>query len=249
MSKIHHECELERHIVEQLAAAGWLTGDSAAYDRARALYPEDVIGWLRDSQRQAWDKLQALNGPATEAAVLDRLAKTLDSKDGGTVEVLRRGFAVAGGGVLAMSQALPEDERNATVIERYKANRLRVVPQLVYSLDKADRIDLVFFINGIPVATVELKTDFTQSVQDAMEQYRKDRPPKSVTTGRVEPLLAFRRGAVVHFAMSDSDIRMSTKLAGDSTVFLPFNRGNDGAAGNPPGRSDDGSDTYPVAYL
>jgi type I restriction enzyme R subunit len=181
--------------------------------------------------------------------VLDRLAKLLDSKDGGTVEVLRRGFAMAGGGVLAMSQALPEDERNASVIARYQANRLRVVPQLVYSLDKADSIDLVFFINGIPVTTVELKTDFTQSVQAAMDQYRKDRPPKSVTTGRLEPLLAFRRGAVVHFAMSDSDIRMTTKLDGNSTFFLPFNRGNDGAAGNPPGRSDDGSGTYPVAYL
>ena len=245
MSKIHHECELERHIVEQLAASGWLIGESAAYDRARALYPEDVINWLRDSQPDAWKKLEALNGAGTQAAVLDRLARTLEAKDGGTVEVLRRGFAVAGGGVLAMSQALPEDERNATVIARYQAQRLRVVPQLVYSLDKADRIDLVFFINGIPVATVELKTDFTQSVEAAMAQYRKDRPPKSETSGRAEPLLAFRRGAVVHFAMSDSDIRMATKLAGDATYFLPFNRGNDGAAGNPPGEGG----SYPVAYL
>ncbi|MBL8288003.1 MAG: type I restriction endonuclease subunit R [Rubrivivax sp.] len=245
MSKIHHECELERHIVEQLDAADWLVGDSTGYDRARALYPEDVIGWLRDSQPQAWARLEALNGAGTEAAALDRLVKMLESKDGGTVEVLRRGFAVAGGGVLAMSQPLPEDERNATVIARYKANRLRVVPQLVYSLDKADRIDLAFFINGIPVATVELKTDFTQSVEIAMQQYRKDRPPRSETTGRAEPLLAFRRGAVVHFAMSDSDIRMSTKLAGDATFFLPFNRGNDGAAGNPPGANG----TYAVAFL
>jgi hypothetical protein len=114
-----------------------------------------------------------------------------------------------------------------------------------YSLDKTDRIDLAFFINGIAVATVELKTDFTQRVEAAMAQYRQDRPPKSVTTGRAEPLLAFQRGAVVHFAMSDSDIRMATKLDGPATVFLPFNRGNDGAAGNPPG-ADGG---YPVAYL
>lgn len=245
MSKIHHECELERHIVAQLAASGWLVGDSAAYDRARGLYPEDVVGWLRDSQPQAWEKLERLNGAGTTDVVLDRLAKALESKDGGTVEVLRRGFAVAGGGALAMSQPLPEDERNETVIRRYQANRLRVVPQLAYSLDKADRIDLVFFVNGIAVATVELKTDFTQSVQAAMAQYRQDRPPKSEKTGRAEPLLAFRRGAVVHFAMSDSDIRMTTKLAGDATFFLPFNRGHDGAAGNPPG---DGG-TYPVAYL
>jgi type I restriction enzyme R subunit len=243
--KIHHECELERHIVEQLAAAGWLVGESAAYDRARALYPEDVTGWLRDSQPQAWAKLEALNGANAEAVVLDRLAKTLENADGGTVNVLRRGFAVAGGGQLAMSQPLPEDDRNATVIARYAANRLRVVPQLVYSLDTADRIDLVFFINGLPVATVELKTDFTQSVEAAMAQYRDDRPPRNAKTGRAEPLLTFKRGAVVHFAMSDSDVRMTTKLAGASTFFLPFNRGNDGAAGNPP--APDGG--YPVAYL
>ncbi|MES1264102.1 MAG: type I restriction endonuclease subunit R, partial [Variovorax sp.] len=122
MSKIHHECELERHIVEQLSAAGWLVGESAAYDRARALYPEDVTGWLQDSQPQAWDKLKKLNGANTEALVLDRLVKTLEAAEGGTVDVLRRGFSIAGGGPLAMSQALPEDDRNASVIQRYAAN-------------------------------------------------------------------------------------------------------------------------------
>lgn len=245
MSQIHHECELERHIIEQLAGTGWLVGKSSGYDQARALFLEDVIDWLQESQPQAWAKLSSLNGAGTEAAVLDRLVKTLASKDGGTVHVLRDGFAIAGGGTLAMSQALPEDDRNQTVLTRYAANRLRVVPQLRYSLDKGDEIDLAFFINGIPVATVELKTDFTQSVQAAMQQYRMDRPPKNEKTGRAEPLLTFKRGAVVHFAMSDSDIRMTTKLAGDSTFFLPFNRGNDGTAGNPPG--DNGS--YPVSYF
>lgn len=245
MSQIHHECELERHIVEQLTAAGWLLGKSSDYDQARALFPEDVIGWIQDSQPQAWTKLSNMNGAGTEAAILNRLVKTLESKEGGTVNVLRDGFAIAGGGTLDMSQALPEDDRNQTVLERYAANRLRVVPQLRYSLDKADEIDLSFFINGIPVATVELKTDFTQSVEAAMSQYRLDRPPKSEKSGKAEPLLTFKRGAVVHFAMSDSDIRMTTKLAGSSTFFLPFNRGNDGAAGNPP--NEDGS--YPVSYL
>jgi len=248
MSKIYHECELERHIVEQLEAAGWLVGVSGDYDRARALYPEDVLGWLQDSQPEAWEKLLRLHGGDAQAAgpaVLDRLVKTLESADAGTVTLLRRGFGMAGAGQLAMSQALPEDARNETVTRRYAANRLRVVPQLAHSLDVADRIDLVFFINGLPVATVELKTDFTQSVEAAMVQYRDDRPPKNAKTGKPEPLLTFKRGAVVHFAMSDSDIRMTTKLAGASTFFLPFNRGNDGAAGNPPGA--DG--TYPVAYL
>lgn len=250
MSQIHHECELERHIVEQMAAAGWLVGKSSAYDAGRALYPEDVIGWLQASQPEAWQKLVKLNGAGTEAAVLNRLVKTLESKDAGTVVVLRDGFSIAGAGTLAMSQALPEDDRNETVLKRYADNRLRVVPQLRYSLDKADEIDLSFFINGIAVATVELKTDFTQSVEAAMLQYRQDRPPKSASKGLPEPLLAFKRGAVVHFAMSDSDIRMTTRLAGESTFFLPFNRGNDGAAGNPPGEPDaQGNPTYPVSYF
>lgn len=245
MSQIHHECELERHIVEQLEAAGWWVGKSAAYDAARALYPEDVLGWLEESQPQLMAKLLVLNGAGTSQVVLDRLVKQLDNKtDGGTVNVLRYGFAVAGGGTLAMSQPMPEDERNETVIKRYAANRLRVVPQLRYSLDKTDEIDLAFFINGIPVATVELKTDFTQSVQAAMQQYRMDRRPER-RSGGTEPLLTFKRGAVVHFAMSDSDIRMTTKLTGDSTFFLPFNRGNQGAAGNPPGENGH----YPVSYF
>ncbi|MEJ6655865.1 MAG: DEAD/DEAH box helicase family protein [Pseudomonas sp.] len=245
MSHIHHECELERHIVEQLDAAGWLVGKSADYDLVRALYPVDVLGWLEDSQPAAMAKLHAMNGAGTETVVLDRLVKQLENKvDGGTVNVLRYGFAVAGSGTLAMSQALPEDDRNETVIARYTANRLRVVPQLRYSLDKADEIDLAFFINGIPVATVELKTDFTQSVEAAVQQYQMDRKPERKSGGR-EPLLAFKRGAVVHFAMSDSDIRMTTKLAGETTFFLPFNRGNEGAAGNPPGENG----SYPVSYL
>lgn len=245
MGQIHHECELERHIVEQLLAAGWLPGKSADYDAARALFPEDVFAWLEDSQPQAMAKLRSLNGAGTQAVVLDRLVKQLENKtEGGTLNVLRKGVSIAGAGTLAMTEALPEDERNETVLARYAANRLRVVPQLRYSLDKTDEIDLVFFINGIPVATVELKTDFTQSVEAAMQQYRMDRRPER-KSGGTEPLLTFKRGAIVHFAMSDSDIRMATKLAGDSTFFLPFNRGHDGAAGNPPGEGG----TYPVSYF
>jgi type I restriction enzyme, R subunit len=242
MSQIHHECELERYIVEQLEDSGWLVGHTHGYDIARALYPEDVIGWIQDSQATVWEKLSKDN---SNDAILNRLVKVLESKESGTVKVLRDGFPMAGGGTIAMSQALPEDERNETIMTRYAVNRLRVVPQLRYSLDKTDEIDLVFFINGLPVATVELKTDFTQSVEAAMDQYRQDRQPKNEKTGRIEPLLAFKRGAIVHFAMSDSDIRMTTKLAADSTFFLPFNRGNDGAEGNPSGENG----SYPVSYF
>ncbi len=250
MSLIHHECELERHIVEQLNASGWKVGNPSAYDKARALYSEDVVTWLKSSQEAAWKKLESLNGANTEKTVLDRLVKVLEAKDGGTVVVLRDGFTLAGAGTLEMSESLPEDDRNETVQKRYACNILRVLPQVRYSLDNENAIDLVFFVNGLPVATVELKTDFTQSVFAAIKQYKDDRTPKSKTTGRAEPLLTFKRGAVVHFAMSDSLIYMTTKLAGDSTFFLPFNRGDDGTAGNPPGELGlDGQPTYPVSYF
>jgi type I restriction enzyme R subunit len=174
---------------------------------------------------------------------MDRLVKEIQSR--GTAEVLRHGIKMAGAGAIAMSQAKPEDARNKTVVARYKANRLRVVRQLRYNPTREWSIDMVFFINGIPVATCELKTDFTQSIEHAVNQYRFDRNPKDKATGREEPLLAWKRGAVVHFAVSDSEIQMTTKLEGAGTRFLPFNRGSeDGGAGNPSVK-----DGYPIAYF
>jgi type I restriction enzyme R subunit len=96
-----------------------------------------------------------------------------------------------------------------------------------------DALDLVLFVNGIPVATAELKSDFTQSVGDAVDQYRFDRHPHP-KGGRAEPLLGFPGGALVHFAVSQAEVRMTTRLLGPATSFLPFNRGNAGAAGNAP---------------
>src|SRR5882762_4104021 len=120
---------------------------------------------------------------------------------------------LAGAGEISLSEGLPEDDRDLSAWERYNANILRVVPQLKYRPGSQLAIDLVFFINSIPVATVEVKTDFTQSASAAVEQYKNDRLPVDPATRRVEPLLSFKRGAVVHFAMSDSDIQMATKLA------------------------------------
>ena len=110
--------------------------------------------------------------------------------------------------------------------------------QVHYSTQNSNSIDLVFFVNGIPVATAELKTDFTQNITDAVLQYKHHRLPKG------EPLLGFGSRALVHFAVSNSEVQMTTKLAGKDTVFLPFNRGNNHHAGNPP--NPHGS---PTAYL
>ena len=122
---------------------------------------------------------------------------------------------------------------NADILARYAANRLRVVRQVRYSLHNENCLDLVLFLNGVPVATVELKTDFTQSIADAVDQYRFDRQPRPKGQPVAEPLLSFLRGALVHFAVSNKEVRMPTRLDGLATTFLPFNQGDHGAAGNP----------------
>ena len=239
----HREKHFEAYVVEQLQKRGWQVGDTRHYDTERALYPDDLVAWLEATQADKWAKFQKDHAGKAREALMDRVAKALEAD--GTMQVLRRGFAVAGCGHLDWSEAAPEDRRNADVLKRYAANILRVVPQLKYHPARELAIDLVFFINGIPVATVEVKTDFTQSAAAAVDQYKADRLPVDPKTRRREPLLSFKRGAVVHFALSDSDIQMATKLDGENTVFLPFNQGVEGHAGNP--SRPDGE--YPVAYF
>lgn len=239
----HREKEFENYIVKKLHEQGWVVGDTKHYDIEHALYPEDLMSWLKATQKAKWEKLEAMNGSNAEETFMARLATALEEK--GTIHTLRRGFSIAGCGHIDMSEAEPEDKRNETVLHRYASNILRVVPQLKYHPAREFAIDLVFFLNGIPVATVEVKTDFTQDAEEAIIQYKRDRLPYDPKTRRHEPLLTFQRGAVVHFALSDSEIMMTTKLAGENTFFLPFNLGRDGHAGNP--ARDDGE--YPVAYF
>lgn len=245
----HQEKHFQNYIVSKLVAQGWKLGETKYYDTERALYPQDLATWIHLSgQSDKWEKLERLNGEKTLEVLMDRLATALEKQ--GAVQVLRQGFSIAGCGLIELTETAPEDMRNAEVIKRYKANILRVVPELKYHPAREFAIDLVFFINGIPVATVEIKTDFTQSAEAAMEQYRSDRLPYEPKTKRQEPLLTFKRGAVVHFAMSDSEIMMATKLDGVNTFFLPFNKGNNGHSGNPPGElKADGTVEYPVAYF
>ena len=239
----HQEKHFESYIVSKLESQGWKVGTTLQYDTERALYADDLIGWLEATQPEKWAKFSKDNIDRSRESLMDRLAKALDQH--GTMHVLRNGFSIAGCGHIDLSEAAPEDKRNATVLKRYAANILRVVPQLQYHPSRKLAIDLVLFINGLPVATVELKTDFTQSAEAAMDQYKNDRLPYDPKTKRKEPLLTFKRGAVVHFAMSDSDIQMATKLEGENTFFLPFNQGNEGHAGNPLRKDKE----YPVAYF
>jgi type I restriction enzyme R subunit len=165
--------------------------------------------------------------------VAERLRKSLDSQ--GTLAVLRQGFEMIGlKHAVAMCQFKPALAMNADLQARYAANRLRVVRQVHYSVHNENSIDLVLFVNGIPVATAEIKSHYTQSVQDAVYQYKTDREPFFKPKNVAEPLLAFPGGALVHFAVSNAAAEMTTRLAGLDTTFLPFNQGNAGGAGNPP---------------
>ena len=231
---LHKEISFEEEICQHLAGHGWLyvEGDAAAYDRGRALFAEDVLAWVQETQQQAWDALIKNHGTKAGETLLNRLRDQLDQR--GTLDVLRHGIELVGlKRPLMLAQFKPALAINAEIVARYAANRLRVVRQVHYSTHNENCLDLVLFLNGVPVATVELKTDFTQTVGDAVDQYRFDRHPRPKGHAP-EPLLSFPSGALVHFAVSNNEVYMVTKLDGPATVFLPFNQGDDGAAGNPP---------------
>ena len=236
---LHKEISFEDEICNDLSKAGWFyeAGSAARYDRARALFTEDLQAWLEATQPQVWEALTKSHGAAAIDVLGDRIRKSLD--DRGTLDVLRYGVELIGvRGLVSLAQFAPASGMNPQIVERYTANRLRVVRQLRYSRANENCIDIVLFLNGVPVATVELKTNFTQTVGDAVDQYRFDRNPKG------EPLLTFATGALVHFAVSNRDVMMTAKLEGGATRFLPFNRGNHGGAGN-----DADGPGHPTAYL
>jgi type I restriction enzyme R subunit len=231
----HQEIAFEDDICHHLGAHGWRYDgpqDHQHYDRALALYPADLIAWVRESQPEAWESLEKRYGAAAAETLLTRVRTEIDAR--GTLDVLRNGVSILGvKKPIALAQFKPAFGVNPELQARYAANRLRVVRQLRYSVHHENSLDLGLFLNGVPVATAELKTDFTQSVEDAVDQYRFDRNPKPKGQAKAEPLLSFPNGALVHFAISNSLVRMTTRLAGAETIFLPFDLGDGGGAGNP----------------
>ncbi|RQU72140.1 type I restriction endonuclease subunit R [Burkholderia cenocepacia] len=245
MSDLHQEHHFEAEICESLATNGWLYAedDAAHFDRTNALFMPDLLAWIETTQLDTWQRLSKTHGPALHERLAERVRKSLNER--GTLDVLRRGVEMLGlKEPLLLVQFKPALAINPVIQQRYAANRLRVVRQVRHSPNQPqDALDLVMFVNGIPVATAELKSDFTQSVQDAVDQYRFDRNPQP-KSGQVEPLLSFPGGALVHFAVSQTEVMMTTRLAGTATSFLPFNRGNAGAAGNVPN-----PEGFATAYL
>ncbi|WP_262003764.1 type I restriction endonuclease subunit R [Microbacterium sp. Mcb102] len=242
MNGAHLETVLESEIAEYLAANMWeYSATDAGYDRELALFPEDVLGWLIDTQPTEVDKVvrpfdSVAQRETASHGILARLAKSLDNdpmKNGGTIRLLHEGFSMVplhGGAVkFRMAQFRPATTNNPKTLADYDKMRVRVMRQVHYSTKHPNKaLDLVLFVNGIPVATVELKTVFTQPISNAVAQYRFDRNPAG------EPLFAFAKRSLVHFVVSNNEVQMTTKLAGAGTRFLPFNQGYDQGAGNPP---------------
>ena len=262
------EYAFQNEIIASLKANGWLVGTASKYSRKLALYPEDTLAFVKESQPDQWEKYCGIYPTNTEAKFLERVASQLNKADPnaankelrtyGTLGVLRHEIKDRGAR-FSLCQFKPEHGLNPDTLARYGMNRLRVVPELVYSPWATDknlaetgararsyRIDLVLFVNGLPVVTMELKSEFKQAFNNAVEQYKKTRLPMDAETRKPEPLLTFKRGALVHFAVSQNEVWMATRLAGDDTFFLPFNKGTaDGGKGNDV--PEDGSD--PTSYL
>lgn len=224
------EDAIEASLIEQ---GGYASGTTNSFSAALGLDPVDVIAFLRSTQEKALAQLVIrYGGTDAEAGFLKRLASEIDER--GTLDVLRNG--VEDQGVkLRLAFFRPAHGLTPELQERYERNRLVVVRQLAYGQGD-NTLDLCLFLNGIPVATAELKNPLTnQTVEHAKEQYRRDRDSENVTLGR---------RALVHFAVDPEEVAMTTKLAGTKTEFLPFNLGFDGGKGNPTN-----PDGYRTTYL
>ena len=206
------------------------------YDKARALDPALVLGFIQAAQLKLWQSLVAIHGDETGTVVLDHLVKELDTK--GLLKVLRQGFKCYGK-TLRVAVFAPSNGLNPQTQALYALNQLTVTRQLYYSETHSKSLDVVLFLNGLPIVTAELKNAMSgQTVLDAQAQYRKDRDAR-------ELLFEFKKRALVHFAVDTDQAFMTTRLSGDKTHFLPFNLGNEGHAGNPP--TTDGG--HRTAYL
>lgn len=249
------EAVFQNDIIAQMQANGWQLGSPAFYDRATALYTDDVLAFIKGTQPKAWEKFCKVFPQDSETHFIKHLEQQLKKADPnaldkelrsyGTLGVLRHGLKIRNAS-FKLCQFMPEHNLNPETLALYTHNICRIVPELVYSpyttaehlseigkKAKAWRIDLVLFINGLPVATLELKSEFKQSVDRAVNQYKTTRLPKDPETNKPEPLLTFKRGALVHFAVSQYEVYMATRLEGAETFFLPFNKGtSEGGAGN-----------------
>ena len=231
------EAAFEAVIEDHLLNHGYVREPGEGFDRERAIFPDTVLAFIRETQPREWSKIEALRAERTGEQVLGDLCKWMDVN--GSLATLRHGFKCYGR-TLRVAFFKAAHELNPELETRYAANRLGVTRQLRFSTRSEQSLDVALSLNGIPVVTAELKNPLTgQTAADAMRQYRRDRDPR-------ESIFEFKRRTLVHFAVDTECARMTTRLAGDATHFLPFDRGRDGGAGNPP---DGRGRNYRTAYL
>lgn len=238
-SNLHKEKVLQDHLIAELVdGAGYVRRQASSdYDRALAMDRALVLDFVQSTQPEAWKKLSQHYAASAEDVFFKQLDKAL--KDRGLLDVLRKGIKIIPGISLSLCYFRPASGLEPKRVAEYQGNILSVMDEVEYSQKHGGRIDVVLFVNGLPVVTIEAKNLLTGSTfRNAEKQYRDDRKPAG------EPLLTFKRGALVHFALDEDNISMTTRLMNGKTRFLPFNRGRDGGAGNP-----DVEDEHRIAYL
>ena len=213
-----NERAFEAHVEEVLLQqSGWTPGTNAEWDVERALFPQRVIAFLQSTQRNLWKEMFELHGAGFAPLLLNTLVKELDLK--GSLHVLRHGFKFYGK-TFRLAYFKPAHGLNDEVLALYAQNQPTVTRQVPCHPGKHDTVDLLFAVNGLPVATCELKNPGTgQNWRHAVRQYQSDRDPRT-------PLFRFKARTLVHFAADPDEVQMTTRLRGQATHFLPFNRGS-----------------------
>mgnify|MGYP003632626454 FL=1 len=234
--RIHTELTFEEAIEASLLENGaYIKGHSQDFEAKLGLFPSYIIHFLQTSQPTLWDKIVNIHKDNVEQKVIQRLLKELDNR--GTLDVLRNGFTDYGV-KFKMAYFRPESTLNPEAEILYATNHLSVTRQLYYERNGKSSLDMVLSLNGLPVATIELKNQFSgQNVTNAKKQYVYDREP-------TEPIFQFKKRTLVHFAVDTDECYMTTKLAGKNTRYLPFNLGANNGAGNPINKEG-----YRTAYL
>lgn len=226
------ETALVQSLVEQ---GGYTQGNAEDYSKELGMFKYEVLAFLQTSQPKRWAKISAIHGADTHNRIIQRLYKELDLR--GSLDVLRNGF-VDYGVRFQMAYFQPASGLNPDAVDLYNKNSLKVYRQIYYSTKNKNSVDVVLALNGIPVATLELKNQFTnQNVGNALKQY-------STTRDNKELLFAFKKRTLVHFAVDQDEVFMTTKLDGSKTYWLPFNKGANNGKGNP--KNENG---YRTAYL
>jgi type I restriction enzyme R subunit len=231
------EAAFETAIESVLLTNGYVQVEAKGFDRERGIFAAEVLAFIQVTQSKVWGKLEALHGDQTGERILLSLCKWMDTH--GTLATMRHGFKCFGK-TLRIAYFRPAHGLNPELEASYQANRLGLTRQLHFSIRTEQSLDVVLSVNGIPVVTLELKNPLSgQTAENAIHQYRNDRDPR-------EAIFAFTKRSQVHFAVDTEVAFMSTRLAGQATQFLPFNRGVEGGAGNP---IDPAGRDYKTAYL